>query len=129
MIQQRARTYCVSPGRLFLRKTAMHWWFLLGTKFFFILVGLYASALGGNAFGQTIASANKPCHRDYAQYRNNPDHKAFVVTVGRYPKQSCGMSWGYQTKQGAIEQAFKECGFAAVRHKMPKKACRLLTAK
>ena len=63
-------------------------------KVVFVMVSLYASALSGNAFGQTIASANKPCHRNYAQYRKNPDHKAFVMTMGRYPKQSCRMSCG-----------------------------------
>ena len=96
-------------------------WWLVG------LAGVFA--LIGDAIGQDIATANKPCHRDYAKYRHNPEHKAFVVTVARYPKQTCGMSWGYPTKQAAIDQAFVECRIGARRHKIPVKFCRLMTAK
>lgn len=94
-----------------------------------LIAFLAALAVNCDALGQSIAPANKPCHREYAKYLKNPEHKAFVVTVGRYPKQSCGMSWGYPTKKAAIDQAFAECGIAARRHKMPVKACRLMAAK
>jgi hypothetical protein len=96
-------------------------WWLIG------LAGVLA--LDGYALGQTIAPWNKVCHRLYEKYQKNPEHKAFVVTVARHPKQSCGRSWGYPTKKAAIDQAFLECGIAAREHKIPVKSCRLMTAK
>ena len=93
-----------------------------------LLVGaLYAGALQV-AVSQTISSRNKPCLRDYSKYQKNPEHKAFVITVGKFRLQSCGSSWGYVTKNAAVTQAFKECTTAAARAKIPIKACRLLNA-
>jgi hypothetical protein len=88
------------------------------------LVGLESEALG-----QTIAPANKPCHQEYAKYRKDPEHKAFVISAARHPQQACGRAWGYPTKKAAIDQAFVECAIAARRGKIPKKSCRLMTAK
>ena len=94
-----------------------------------LVVGTLFVGSHHGALSQTISGANKPCIRDYSKYRKNPEHKAFVITVGSYRQQGCGMSWGYKTKKGAIDQAFKECAVAAARGKVPAKACRLMTAK
>jgi hypothetical protein len=100
----------------------------LGFRFLVLVVGTLYAGAHHTAVSQTISSANKPCLRDYAKYRKNPEHKAFVITVGNYRQQGCGMSWGYDTKKDAIGQAFKECAIAAARGKIPSKACRLMTA-
>jgi hypothetical protein len=81
----------------------------LRVKLLLILVCLFPiAALDGSALGQTIATANKPCHRGYAQYRNNPEHKAFVVNDGQISEAGLRNVLGISIKTGAIEQAFKE---------------------
>jgi hypothetical protein len=75
---------------------------------------------------QSAALGNKDCISKFIDWKRRSSHKAFAYTAGNYRNQACGRSWGYDTKQQAIELAIQQCKIGAVKFKVPTSARRIL---
>jgi hypothetical protein len=76
----------------------------------------------------SAALGSKDCISKYAVWKKRSTHKAFAYTAGNHRNQACGMSWGCDSEQQAIEVAIQQCRLGAVKYKVPKSACRLLAS-
>jgi hypothetical protein len=98
-------------------------------RFVGLVVGMLALCDEENFQVHASALGNRDCISKYAKWKHRPAHKAFAYTAGNYRNQACGMSWGCDTKQQAVEVAIQQCKIGAVKYKVPKTACRILESK
>lgn len=61
-----------------------------------------------SAVAQGIHPANRGCLKLYKQWQAAKQHKAFAIANGTNI-QSCGVTWGYPSKEAAVKAANEWC--------------------